>query len=63
MPKKRIIYSRKIMLQLIEAGIFPIETIKNPYKPQFWSWVFDDTEELEQQLDRIFAIRGEKNGR
>lgn len=62
MPKKRIIYSRKVMLQLIEKGIFPIQTIKNPYKPQYWCWIFDDTQELEQQLDEIFAVRGEKNG-
>jgi len=31
MLKNRIIYSRKIMLKLVKMGVYPVETIKNPF--------------------------------
>lgn len=59
MLKNRIIYSRKIMLQLVKMGVYPVETIKNPFQPQYWCWVFEDTPELEKKLDLIFGAKGD----
>ena len=46
MNKKQIIYSLKVMRQLLERGFTPEQTIPNPVKPQFNCWVFEVTEEL-----------------
>ena len=55
MQNKRIIYSRKIMLKLIDMGIYPVETIKNPYQPQYWCWVYENCKELQDALDVVFG--------
>ena len=60
MNKKQIIYSLKVMRQLLERGFAPEQTIPNPVKPQFNCWVFEVTEELQKALDEVLG--GLRNG-
>ena len=60
MNKKQIIYSLKVMRQLLERGFTPEQTIPNPVKPQFICWVFEVTEELQKALDEVLG--GLRNG-
>ena len=42
----KIIYSLKVMVQLVEMGNIPILTMENPKYPDYKCWVFEMTEEL-----------------
>ena len=61
MNKKQIIYSLKVMRQLLERGFVPEQTIPNPIKPPFNCWVFEVTEELQTALDEVLG-GGSRNG-
>ena len=61
MNKKQIIYSLKVMRQLLERGFVAEQTIPNPIKPQFNCWVFEVTEELQTALDEVLG-GGSRNG-
>ena len=61
MNKKQIIYSLKVMRQLLERGFVPEQTIPNPINPQFNCWVFEVTEELQTALDEVLG-GGSRNG-
>lgn len=43
---KQIIYSLKVVNELIKRGFTPSLTMPNPIKPQFNCWVFDVTPEF-----------------
>lgn len=51
----KIIYSLKVMRQLVEAGFFPVATLPNPKKPEYNCWVFEVSEEFQKELDRILG--------
>ena len=61
MSKKQIIYSLRVMRQLLERGFVPEQTIPNPIKPQYKCWVFEATEELQTALDEVLG-GGVRNG-
>ena len=61
MNKKQIIYSLKVMRQLLERGFVPEQTIPNPIKPQFNCWIFEVTEDLQTALDEVLG-GGSRNG-
>ena len=59
--KSKIIYSMKIMKQLLAKGIFPKSTKRNPTKPNYFCWVYEVTDDLIAALDEIFE-GGQEDG-
>ena len=60
--KFKIIYSLRIHLELQRMG-FNCETeMKNPQRPQFNCWVYQETPELLEAFDCLI-IGGDRNGR
>ena len=55
MPITKIIYSMRIMLQLVDRGFQPLTTMPNPQHPEFNCWVFELTEELQNVLDELLG--------
>lgn len=51
----KIIYSLRIMLQLVERGFIPIEMMPNPKYPKYNCWVFKDTPEFEEVLSEVLG--------
>lgn len=49
----KIIYSKRIAIELRQRGFEILETQVNQYKPQFDCWVFEATPELFKALDEI----------
>lgn len=62
--KQQIIYSKKVLDQLLELGFRPIETFPNPIKPQLLCWAFEKTEEFDKALDIVLTDYkgGARNG-
>ena len=52
--EQKIIYSKKVMQQLLERGFRPIDTFQNPIDPRYMCWAFEKTEMLENALEQIF---------
>ena len=48
--KQKIIYSMKVMQQLVEMGFLPTATLPNPKDTKYNCWVFDWTEEFDKAL-------------
>lgn len=62
MEDTKIIYSKKIMVQLLKQGFSPIEILPNPLYPEFYCWRFKITEPFQKALDLL--LEGEKgNGK
>lgn len=55
MPNTKIIYSMKIMLQLVELGFQPLTVMPNPQHPEYNCWVFELNDELREALDRLLG--------
>lgn len=53
----KIIYTRKIAMELIEAGNIPAGTMPNPSKPEFLTWIFAETPKFQNDLKRILDNR------
>ena len=49
----KIIYSLKVMRQLVERGFIPVATLPNPKNSRFNCWVFEVSEEFQRVLDEI----------
>ena len=58
--KYKIIYSRKIVNQLMELGFHPVDILPNPTKPEFYCWSFEWTEEFDKALGVVLG--GLKDG-
>ena len=56
----KIIYSKRIMEQLLELGFRPIDTMPNPTKPELMCWAFAWTEEFDAALSIVLG--GARNG-
>lgn len=56
----KIIYSLKVMLQLVELGHNPTETMPNPKYPRFNCWIFKVDDAFQHDLDKVLG--GEKCG-
>ena len=55
MPKKRIIYSLKLMNRLVERGFCPVQTMPNPRIPAFQCWIFDVTDDFQKTMDELLG--------
>lgn len=51
----KIIYSLKVMLQLVEMGNLPILTMENPKYSGYKCWVFELTDKLQHDLDIVLG--------
>lgn len=51
----KIIYSLKVMEQLVEMGNIPVSQMPNPKFPQYTCWIFQITDKFEQDLDRVLG--------
>ena len=59
MPINKIIYSKRVMEELVATGHIPLSSMQNPYKPQFQCWIFAITEDFQKDLDRILGERND----
>ncbi len=55
MPITKIIYSMRVMLALCAAGFEPLAVMPNPQHPEYNCWVFELTEDLQNELDKILG--------
>ena len=55
MPINKIIYSKRIMETLIARGHIPLQSMANPYKPEFQCWIFEVTDKLQKDLNEILG--------
>lgn len=60
MPKNRIIYSKRIMTKLVEAGYIPKGTMPNPTKQDFLCWIFEITPGFQEALDKFIEEGNEE---
>ena len=51
--KNKIIYTRKIAMQLIEMGHVPVGTMPNPSRPEFLTWIFAVNPKFEADLGKV----------
>lgn len=51
----KIIYSANVMIQLVEKGFMPINSMPNPKYPQYTCWIFEDTKIFEQALSEVLG--------
>lgn len=58
--KQKVIYSLKVVRQLLEMGFRPVETLDNPINEKYKCWVFARTPEFEVALDQVLG--GVKDG-
>lgn len=54
---EKIIFSRKIAVQLREQGFQILRTEVNKLHPQFDCWVFENTEDLRRAFDKLLNSR------
>jgi len=53
--KNKIIYTRRIAMQLIEMGHVPAGTMPNPSKPEFLCWIFNRTTKFDRDLSEVLG--------
>lgn len=51
----KIIYSLRVMEQLVERGFVPISIMPNPKYPMYNCWIFEVTPEFEKALDEVLG--------
>jgi len=56
--KQKIIFSKQIMLGLLEKGFRPIESFPNPTNPKYLAWAFEESDALEEAFAEVLAQRG-----
>ena len=49
----QIVYSRRVMYELIRRGFIPVERIQNPEFENFNSWLFEDTEDFRKVFEEL----------
>lgn len=59
--EREIIYSFRVMEQLMRMGYVPLMTLPNPKNPKFNCWVFEWNEEFQKDLEKILR-GGSSNG-
>lgn len=62
--QRKIIYSMRVMLALVQRGHVPEATMPNPQNTKYNCWVFAETPEFQKDLDQILGPvkRGDRNG-
>lgn len=58
----KVIYSMKIMKDLLDKGIYPESTMQNPEYPEYLCWTYLVDDKLIQALDEIFERGQNQNG-
>lgn len=60
MTNRQIVYSKRVMTELLVRGFSPIMEVPNPTYPQYNCWIYERSEDF----DAVFAdlIRGSGNG-
>lgn len=56
--EQKIIFSKQIMLGLLEKGFRPIESFPNPTNPKYLAWAFEESDALEEAFAEVLAKRG-----
>ena len=51
----KIIFSKRIMIKLLEMGFRPIDTFPNPTEPKYMCWAFEWTEEFNDALNVVLG--------
>lgn len=51
--ERQIVYSRRIMLELIKRGFKPIDKLPNPEYDNYLCWIFEDTEEFHRIFEEL----------
>lgn len=51
----KIIYSLKIMEELVKRGYIPITSMPNPKFPKYQCWIFAATDGFKEDLDQILS--------
>lgn len=57
--QRKVIYSMRVMLALVERGHMPEAVMPNPQNTKYNCWVFVETDELKADLDSILGARSE----
>ncbi len=57
MPINKIIYSKRLMETLVSMGDIPLQSMPNPYKPEFQCWIFEVTDKFQKDMDKILGER------
>ena len=52
----KIVYSKKIMLGLVEQGIFPIKSMPNPDYRKYNCWIFKNNAQFQNEFKRLKSI-------
>lgn len=60
--KEYKIYTRWLAFELRKRGFPILKTEINEYHPQFDVWIFEDTQELHQQIVRLTTARRKQHG-
>lgn len=60
--KQKIIYSKRVMEQLLELGFRPIDMMSNPTKPEFMCWAFEWTDKFDAALTQVLSTCGQRGG-
>lgn len=60
--KKQIIYSLKVVQELMELGFEPERVMPNPLKPEFKCWVFSVDDAFQTAVNDVLGKRGHHNG-
>ena len=50
---RQIIYSRRIMKELLKQGFCPLEMLPNPEYPDFKCWIYEDTDEFHKAFEEL----------
>lgn len=59
--KQEIIYSYRVMEQLVRMGYIPVATIPNPKNTKYNCWIFEWNEAFQKDLEKILR-GGSSNG-
>lgn len=51
--KQEIVYSLRVMEQLVKLGHIPVATLPNPKNARYNCWVFEQSEEFQRDLSRL----------
>ena len=51
--KYQIVYSRRIMYELISRGFVPVNKIQNPEFENYNCWLFEDTDNFHVAFDEL----------
>ncbi len=57
--KQKVIYSLRVMRDLLEMGFRPIETLENPIDERYKCWIFEKTAEFDAALDKVLGGRSD----